>query len=418
MPKKADELTPLQLKRKTEDFKKPGMYSVGGVAGLYFRVTPAGTCNWILRANINGKRCDMGLGGFPDVGLADARKRAKEEREKIDNGVDRIAERRTVRSDKAAERVAALTFEQCAHKYIDAKSPEWKNAKHLGQWRTTLEMYAFPVLGKVLVRDVAQPQVLQVLEPIWHTKTETAKRLRGRIENILDWAAARGFRAKSDNPARWRGHLDMLLAAPKKIAKPVHHPALPYTEVGEFMVELSAREGISALALRFCIFTAVRSGEVRGCTWDEIDLRSKLWVIPAKRMKAGREHRVPLSTDAIAILKTMKEISSTGLVFPSAREDRPLSDMSLTAVLRRMGRADITVHGFRSTFRDWAAETTAYPREMAEMALAHTISDATEAAYRRGDMLQKRFRMMEDWARYCATVQGGRGQVVPIGRRR
>ena len=367
----------------------------------------------MLRIVIGGKRREVGLGGFPDVPLALARKKAREVREAVQQGRDPIAERAAARSALAAQRGAEITFDECAEKFISAKSAEWKNAKHVAQWSATLTTYASPVVGTMQVRDIELSHIVKILEKddFWTTKTETASRVRGRIEAVLDWATVRGYR-KGENPARWKGHLDKVLAAPKKVQKVEHHAALPVDEIGAFMRDLREREGIAARALEVLILTAARSGEVRGMTWGEINLDEAVWIVPAERMKAKREHRVPLSVRVIEVLRSLPVVAGE-LVFPGMREGSPLSDMTLTAVLKRMGRADLTAHGFRSSFRDWAAERTNYPREVAEMALAHTIGDKVEAAYRRGDLFEKRRRMMEDWSRFCDTVQTT-GAVVPI----
>lgn len=409
MPKKAKELGPLDVKRLVE----PGLHAVGGVAGLHLQILPSGGRSWVLRIVIGGKRREVGLGGFPDVPLALAREKAREVREAVQQGRDPIAERAAARSALAAQRGAEITFDECAEKFISAKSAEWKNAKHVAQWSATLTTYASPVVGTMQVRDIELSHVVKILEKddFWTTKTETASRVRGRIEAVLDWATVRGYR-KGENPARWKGHLDKVLAAPKKVQKVEHHAALPVDEIGAFMRDLREREGIAARALEVLILTAARSGEVRGMTWGEINLDEAVWIVPAERMKAKREHRVPLSVRVIEVLRSLPVVAGE-LVFPGMREGSPLSDMTLTAVLKRMGRADLTAHGFRSSFRDWAAERTNYPREVAEMALAHTIGDKVEAAYRRGDLFEKRRRMMEDWSRFCDTVQTT-GAVVPI----
>lgn len=409
MPKKAKELGPLDVKRLVE----PGLHAVGGVAGLHLQILPSGGRSWVLRIVIGGKRREVGLGGFPDVPLALAREKAREVREAVQQGRDPIAERAAARSALAAQRGAEITFDECAEKFISAKSAEWKNAKHVAQWSATLTTYASPVVGTMQVRDIELSHVVKILEKddFWTTKTETASRVRGRIEAVLDWATVRGYR-KGENPARWKGHLDKVLAAPKKVQKVEHHAALPVDEIGAFMRDLREREGIAARALEVLILTAARSGEVRGMAWGEINLDEAVWIVPAERMKAKREHRVPLSSRVIEVLRSMPVVAG-GLVFPGMREGSPLSDMTVTAVLKRMGRADLTAHGFRSSFRDWAAERTNYPREVAEMALAHTIENKVEAAYRRGDLFEKRRRMMEDWSRFCDTVQTA-GAVVPI----
>ena len=404
MPKKAIELGALQVTRKTA----PGLHMVGGVAGLGLQVSPTGARSWVLRVMVGGKRRDMGLGGFPDVTLASARTAAREARAKVSAGVDPIANAQAMRSALRASQSAALYFEDAADQYITAHAAGWRNLKHAQQWRNTLETYAYPVIGRVLVRDVDLPQVLKVLEPIWTTKTETATRVRGRMESVLDWATARGYR-DGLNPARWRGHLDKLLAKPGKVAKAEHHTALPVADIGAFMAKLREREGIAARALEFLILTAARSGEVRGATWGEFDLAAATWTIPAARMKAGREHRVPLSTAALAVLQSAPRFAGNDLVFPAPRGGK-YSDMAMLEVMRRM-QVDAVPHGFRSTFRDWCAENTNYPRDVAEMALAHAIGDKVEAAYRRGDLFDKRRRMMDDWAKFCEVKPG---VVLPI----
>jgi integrase len=342
----------------------------------------------------------MGLGPYPEVTLKEAREFALEARKLLRDDQDPIEKRQARRSAMASERQAALTFAQCAAAFIAVKENEWKNAKHGEQWRTTLATYADPVIGKMLVRDVQQAHILKILEPIWTTKTETASRLRGRIENVLDYASARGYR-QGDNPARWRGHLDKILATPSKVAKVEHHTALDYGHICAFMVELRRQFSMGARALEFAIITAARSGEVRGANWAEIDLDRAVWTIPEQRMKAGREHRIPLSDPALCMLRAMPRIKDCELVFPNTK-GTALSDMTLTAVLRRMG-CPVTAHGFRSTFRDWAGETTAYPREVIEHALAHQLKDKAAAAYARGTLFDKRRSLMADWAQFCDT---------------
>ncbi len=405
--KLAEELSAIQVKR----LKTPGLHFVGHVVGLALQVTPAGTRSWVLRYSVGSRRREKGLGNYPSVSLADACTAAREARELLRRGVDPIEDARAKKSALAAAAGASLTFDECASKYITAHEAGWKNSKHAAQWRATLDTYASPVLGKMLVDDVQTAHIVSVLEPIWTTKTETASRVRGRIESVLDWAKVRGYR-QGENPARWRGHLDKLLAKRSKVAKVVHHAALDYRQIGDFMKRLRAAEGIGARALEFAILTAARSGEVRGATWAEIDLDEGVWVVPGERMKAGKEHRVALSAAAVDLLRALPRLDDCDLVFPGAKR-RPLSDATLGAVLKRMG-LDVTAHGFRSTFRDWAAETTAYPSEVVEMALAHAVGDKVEAAYRRGDLFEKRRRLMADWARYCATPSHQRGAVRPI----
>lgn len=406
MGKRAVELGALEVSRRTE----PGLHFVGGVAGLALQVSSVGARSWILRVRVGGKRREMGLGGYPSVTLADARARAREVRLLLDNGVDPIADRRARKSALAADVAKAVTFEWCAKRFIEGKSAEWKNAKHAAQWTSTLEQYAYPIIGKMLVRDVELPHVLRILEPIWETKTETASRVRSRLDNVLDWATVHGYRT-GPSPARWKGHLDKLLAAPSKVQRVEHHAALDYRQAGAFMWKLRAQAGMAARALEFAILTAARSGEVRGATWQEIDFEAAVWTIPPERMKAKKEHRVPLSSPVVELLKRLPREAGAELVFPAPRGGA-LSDMSLLAVLRRMG-VDATPHGFRSSFRDWAGETTAYPREVIEHALAHQLKDKAEAAYARGTLFEKRRRLMVEWARYLdvARVEGAQGEV-------
>jgi integrase len=410
MPKLAKEMGALEVSR----LAAPGLHFVGAVPGLALHVTKTGARSWVFRVVIAGKRREMGLGNYPSVTLAKARENARDARDLIRKGVDPIERQQAAQSAMRAAIAAALTFKECAGKYIEAHEAGWKNIKHAQQWRNTLEQHAYPHMGSLLVRDVGLPHVMAALEPIWRTKTETASRLRGRIELVLDWANARGYR-DGLNPARWRGHLDKLLPAPGKVQRGEHHPALPVAEVGAFMVRLRAAEGMGARALEFAILTAARSGEVRGASWAEIELEAKIWTVPADRIKAGKEHRIPLSDAALALLAAMaalpKLAEAADLVFPAPRGGM-LSDMTLSAVLRRMNVAAVP-HGFRSTFRDWAAERTSYPNEVCEMALAHAIGDKVEAAYRRGDLFEKRRRLMAEWAEFLARTERP-GQVIPF----
>lgn len=412
MPKKAKELTALEVSR----LAAPGLHAVGGVAGLALQVKDSGARSWSLRVMVGRARREIGLGGFPSVTLAQAREKARRMRDGIEQGADPVDERRSARSALVAAQARALTFKDAAEAFIAAHEAGWKNAKHGQQWRNTLETYAYPVMGSLMVRDVAMPHVLTVLEPIWRGKTETASRLRGRIEKVLDWAKGRGYRT-GDNPAAWKGNLDAQLAAPRKVATVEHHPALPATEMHAFMLKLREVGGMGARALEFAILTAARSGEVRGALWSEIDLSTKVWVIPAGRMKASKEHRVALSAAAVRLLKALPQIEG-GHVFPSSKEG-PLSDATLAAVLRRMDiPPDKAVpHGFRSTFRDWAGEHTSHPREVIEHALAHRLKDKAEAAYARGDLMEKRRRLMEDWAAFLARPMGT-ARVVSLAERR
>jgi integrase len=394
MGRKAKELSALEISR----MKTPGNHAVGGVAGLYLYINDTGARSWVLRTMVGDRRRHMGLGGFPDVSLAQAKDKARAARVDIEQGIDPIVQRKTIVSQLRAQQATQKTFEQAAAGFLEAHGDTWRNPKHRAQWASTLETYAYPHMGKLLVRDVGQEHILAALEPIWKTKNETASRLRGRIENVLDWATVRKYRT-GENPARWKGHLDMLLPASSKIKKVEHHRALPIDDIGAFIVKLRTREGMAARALEFTILTAARSGEVRGATWAEFDLKAGVWTIPAERMKAGKEHRVPLTASAIRILRSRPHQDEIGLVFPALRGGQ-LSDMAMTAVMRRM-EVDAVPHGFRSTFRDWARERTNYPRDLAEQALAHALDNKVEAAYRRGDALEKRRDMMAAWASFC-----------------
>lgn len=368
--------------------KLPGYYGDGD--GLWLQIAKGGSKSWVFRFTLHGKRREMGLGPLHTIGLADARKRAQECRLLVLDRTDPIEQRRLTQARDG------ITFDKCAEAYMDAHRSSWRNAKHAAQWSSTLTAYATPVIGALAVSEIDTGLVMRVLQPIWKTKTETASRLRGRIESVLGWATTSGYRS-GDNPARWRGHLENLLAAPAKVKKVKHHPSLPWQQIGALMTDLTNREGISARALEFLILTASRSGEARMAKWSEI--QGDVWTIPASRMKGGREHRVPLSAKAKKLLKKLPRMGD--YIFPGVRYDQPLSDMSLTAVLRRMGREDITVHGFRSTFRMWTAEATAYPRDVCEHALAHSLPDKVEAAYQRSDLFDKRKKLMRDWSNFC-----------------
>lgn len=404
-------LTPLAVKRAS----KPGAYLDGnGLILVVGKGTGAevGGKSWVFRYKVGGKSREMGLGSADIVTLAEARQKMIDARKLLLDGCDPLQHRRDVMRARALAAENARTFEDCARALIEAKQAEWKNPKHRKQWTATLETYAYPVLGSMDVADIDTPHVRRVLDPIWLTKNETASRLRGRIEAVLAWATAHKHRV-GENPARWRGHLSTMMAEPGKVQRVQHHAALPYAELGAFMRDLREREGMGARALEFAILTAARSGEVRGATWAEFDLDGKLWTIPAGRMKAGKEHRVPLSDDVVNLLEALPR--SDGPAFPAPRGGM-LSDMSLTAVLKRMGRADLTGHGFRSTFRDWAGETTAHTREVIEHALAHQLKDKAEAAYARGELLAKRKLLMADWAAYCSTVPQP-AAVLPMAKR-
>jgi integrase len=399
---------------KVSSLKDKGLYPDGG--GLYLRITDTASKSWIFRFTVNGALRDMGFGPVPTVSLAKARELAAECRTKRLLGIDPIDERREQRSQAKLSDVRNMTFRQCAEALIASHEPSWRNAKHRQQWRSSLATDAYPVLGDVAVRDIDTEMVLQVLQPIWTAKTETACRIRGRIEAVLDWAKVRGAR-NGENPARWRGHLASLLPKRSKLARVRHHNALPYPEISEFLANLRQHGGIAGKALEFLIFTVGRSGEVLGARWDEIDLDGRLWVVPAERMKSHREHRVPLSLPAVAILEEMAEVRQNEFVFFGMKLGRSLTAKSFIDLLRRMGRTDITTHGFRSSFRDWAGECTSFPREIAEAALAHVGGSEAERAYRRGDALEKRRELMAAWAAFC-THEYMSAEVVPFRRPR
>lgn len=394
-------LSSLEVSRR----RNPGLLADGG--NLYLAVSSASSKSWIFRYKRDGKTKDMGLGSLNAVSLQQARKLASSHRDQLANGIDPLVARSTLRLKAAADTAKSMTFREAAETYMRAQEPSWRNPKHRKQWHSTLESYVYPVFGDVSVAAVDVGMVLRAVEPIWNTKTETASRVRGRIESVLDWATARGLRT-GDNPARWRGHLQNLLPARKRIHRVKHHTALAYPKIGNFMEVLRTQDGVSPAALEFLILTAARTGEVIGAGWSEIDMDTALWVVPADRIKAGKEHRVPLSAPAMKILRRMVKLrGDSDLVFPGRDQGRGLSNMAMLSLLDRMGHGDLTAHGFRSTFRDWAAETTNHPRDVAEMALAHGVSSDVEAAYRRGDMFEKRRRLMKDWASYCERIPQG-----------
>lgn len=416
MPKRAKGLTDVGLRAMIKRAGKgPKLIAAGGVIGLHLQVREK-TCSWILRYQVGftpeGKprRRDRGLGGYPDVSIAEARAIAQKLRAKIREGFDPVEEHRASRAALSA----VLTFDEAARRLIAAKSAEWKNSKHKEQWTSTLATYVSPELGRMPVDKIELRHVVDVLEPIWKGKTETAGRVRGRIESVLTWATVSGYRT-GDNPARWRGNLDHLLPKPSKVRKVKHHTALPIDLLPDFMTALRMRDGTAARALEFAILTATRSQEVRGATWGELDLAAALWTIPGNRMKAGKEHKVPLAPRAVKLLKALPRFAGTELVFPSPT-GKTLSDMALSSVTRRM-KVNAVPHGFRSTFRDWAAERTQYSRDVAEMALAHTIGDKVEAAYRRGELLIKRTKMMAEWAKFIDASPITGYNVTPIRRR-
>lgn len=378
--------------------KVPGRHADGG--GLYLFIDDSGRRRWIFMYTRAGKRTELGLGSARDLSLANARNEAAALRAILASGGDPKAER--------AKDESVPTFGECADAYVEAMRPSWRNAKHAAQWTMTLTRYAMPIRAKP-IDDISTQDVLDVLQPLWQRTPETAERLRGRIENVLDAAKARGYRS-GENPARWRGHLDQLLPKRQRLSRG-HHKALPYDALPLSMADLRDRDAIAARALEFLILTAARSGEVLGAKLEEIDLEKRVWIIPAERMKAGREHRVPLSPRAIEIVETMQALGRGPYLFPGPKPEASLSSMAMAMLLRRM-KSDVTVHGFRSTFRDWASETTGFSHEVCEMALAHTIANKAEAAYRRGDMFEKRRKLMEAWASYCASAK--KSTVVPV----
>lgn len=379
--------------RKVET-AKPGKYSDGG--NLYLIVAPAGSRKWVLRFTWRGRPKEMGLGSASNVPLSDARERAAQARKLITKGLNPIDEK------KRADGVP--TFGEVAESVRESLSAGFRNEKHKAQWKSTLETYAASLRAKP-VDTITTDDVLTALKPIWITKAETASRVRGRIEKVLDAAKAKGFR-DGENPARWRGHLDHLLPKPPKLSRG-HHPAMPYEEVATFIANLRQREATAALALELCILTAARSGEVLGLHWSEIDFDKKIWTVPAGRMKAGREHRVPLSARAVTILRQLEKLKTSEFVLAGQVRNQPLSNMAMEMMLRRMKVENATVHGFRSSFRDWAGNVSSFPREVVETALAHVIGDKTEQAYRRSDALEKRRKLMEAWASYCEPKKAG-----------
>lgn len=416
MPKIAKELSALEVKRLRYTGKGQNQtVAVGGVAGLLLQLTPNGGRSWVLRTLVGGKRREFGLGAFPEISLASARSRAGELKEKVRSGSDPIEERKAKRSALLAEQLRGLTFEEAVSRYLDTKLDEFENAKHRQQWQNTLRTYAVPELGKMLVQDIAVQDVLRTLQPIWHSKTATATRVRGRIEAVLNWATVSGHRT-GDNPARWAGNLKELLPAPSKIAKETNHPAPKIDDVPSWLISLRKMEGMGRFALEFALLTASRSQEVRGALWEEIDLDNALWIIPPSRMKMSREHRVPLSTAAVQLLKQVPRFADSEYVFPAPRGGK-LSDMTLSAAMKRLHEANVkdggsgftdhasgrpaVPHGLRSAFRDWVGERTGFPGDLAEMALAHKVASNVEAAYRRGQMTDKRRPLMQAWADFC-----------------
>lgn len=398
MPKTTHRLNAISA----SNIKKPGLHPDG--AGLYLRVKPSGARSWVFRYMHDRKPRYLGLGSAASVSLAIARSLAGDARRQLELGQDPFEVKRQAEIEAAADKARSMTFKECAEAYMAAHEPSWKNAKHREQWHSTLQRFLYPKFGGVAVSSVTTEMVLDAIQPIWHSMPETASGVRGRIEVVIDWAKARGS-FSGENPARWRGHLANLLPKPSKVAKVEHHAAMPFGDLPAFMSELRAAAGLTSRALEFTILTAARTTEALGAQWSEFDLDKKIWTVPAERMKAGKEHRVPLSPRAVEIIRDLETVKQNEFVFPGEKPGRHLSNMSMLMLLRRMKRGELTVHGFRSTFRDWAAETTSFPNFIVEMALAHAIESKVEGAYRRGDLLEKRRALMVAWGQYCAKAK-------------
>lgn len=405
--------------KQIESLTAPGTYEDG--EGLRILIKPSGKKYWVLRFQLSGKRREMGLGTYPAVGLKEARQKSSDRRRLLRDGIDPLQARDEEREAQVAAELKrkskSITFQDVSVDYIEAHRSGWKNVKHAQQWTNTLATYASPTIGDLATNQITTEHILEILKPIWSSKAETASRVRNRIELVLDAAKARGLR-EGENPARWRGHLDKLLPSSSKAKRTQNHPALPYSELSRFIEALNSIEGQSAYALKMTILTACRTSEVLAANWSEIDLKVKLWSIPAERMKAGRVHTVPLSDTVINLLQGLPRFSNSSLLFPGARKGRPISNMAMLMTLRRMDAKDledggkgwrdsgdrvITAHGFRSTFRDWAAEQTNYAREVCEMSLAHVVANGAEAAYWRSDLLEKRRALMDDWANFVSS---------------
>jgi integrase len=382
--------------------QQPGKYRIGPRVTLACARPGRGTAE--LRYMLHGRTRWMGLGGWPEVSVVEIRRKAEAAVELLHQGIDPLEQKAAEKQAAAVAAARSTTFARAASRYLADNETAWRNPKHRAQWRSTLTTYAASI-ANTPVADIDTPAVYAAISPIWSGKPETASRVRGRIEAVLGYAIAQRWRP-GPNPATWKGNLEHLLPKKGKVRVVKHHAALPYHELPEFMRELATRDGVAVLALRFLILTAARSGEVRLARWNEVDLRRDVWVVPPSRMKAHREHRVPLSKTALAVLQGMQPLRQSGdsLIFPGMKRDTPLSDMTMTAVLRRMGRGDLTAHGFRSTFRTWCAEETSTPNHVAEQALAHAIGNAVEAAYRRGDLFAKRVELMDAWGNYCGNV--------------
>ena len=410
MARTTERLTALKVARA-----KPGLHHDG--RGLYLQVTEGGR-SWVLRYTINRRARWMGLGSAHDLTLAMARERATEARLLKLNGTDPIEQRRAEREARRLAGAKTMTFRQCAEKYIASHENGWRNDVHRKQWPASLAQHVYPVIGDLPVHDIDTALVMKVVEPIWTRVPETASRVRGRIESILDWARVRGFRA-GENPAHWRGHLDKMLPARSKVRSVRHHPALHYDQMPAFMAALREQNAIVARAMEFLVLTGARVGEVLGARQSEFSLLDKVWTVPAERMKASKAHRVPLSPRALAILPEMQAHcgGDDAYVFPGSKGGRPLHRRTLLRLVQRLGRNDVTVHGFRRTFRDWAGERTAFPFEVLEKALAHTVGSKSSRSYARSDLLDERRKLMSMWAEFCTTKPVERDKVVPMQRR-
>lgn len=427
MPKKVKELKPIEVSRLTHATSKDGklynaLHPVGGISGLLLQVTPNGAKSWIYRTTVGGKRRSIGLGGYPDVTLTQARENARALKKAITQGVDPVEQRKANKRTLVASQLSSITFEDAALTYLKKKAAEFRNPRQAKQWQSSLSNYAFPKLGRMPVADIGLPHIKAVLDPIWETKTETAKRVQARIENILGWSATHGYRS-SENPARWQGYLDKVYPSPAKIKKKRHHSALPVTEINAFVAKIRQKQGLAARALEFLILTAARTNEVigdkrigkPGIAWDEIDFERKIWTVPAERMKSGKEHRVPLCSRALDILESIPRDHPH--VFTGPKGQSP-SNNYLSAILKRMN-VNATVHGFRSTFKDWAREYTAYQDEVSELALAHVNSDETRAAYARSQLIEKRRLLMTDWQNFTENKSElSNAPVLSIGMKR
>jgi integrase len=403
MARELNRLTAIQIKNA----KKKGLYHDGG--GLYLQVAASGAKSWLFCYRFNGRDREMGLGAESSVSLADARIKRQEAKKLLVLKIDPLEDKKQSQVQARLDALKGITFKECAEEYIDAHKAKWRNEKNIKQWRSVFEKYAYPIIGELPVKDIDRELILKIIKPIWETKTETADRIRNRIKCVLDFARVHEYR-HGDNPAQWRGYLDHLLPAPAQIHKVKHFAALPFTKMGDFMITLGQQPGLDARALEFTILTAVRTNEAMGARWREIDFKNKIWTVPANRAKTGAEHRVPLTDRAIEVLNHAEQLTKykrngedlNDWVFLAHKGTKPLSNMAMLMLLRRMERKDITVHGFRSTFRDWTAEMTNFSREVAEAALAHVIENKVEAAYRRGDLFEKRRRLMSEWADYCS----------------